>query len=131
MARGGRRTPRDPAPVSGPGALARRTDGGPSDRDQPIRVARGGPYGSRQALEGLQAAAPLAAGGGVAAPPSPAASPAASSPAIDLAAPTPGRTIAQPPRQRRIVQDDPDALLRALYRVYPHPDIGRLLSGGV
>ena len=27
---GGKRTPRNPAPVSGPGRLSRRTDGGPA-----------------------------------------------------------------------------------------------------
>lgn len=56
--RGGYRQPANPAPVSGPGALSARTDGGAG---QPIRVASGGDYGDRKASVELQQAAPLAA----------------------------------------------------------------------
>lgn len=64
---GGPRTPSSPAPVSGPGALSKRTDGGPS---QPIRVPTGGQYGDATQLRQQQQAAPLAASpGGDAAPP--------------------------------------------------------------
>jgi hypothetical protein len=67
MARGGYRQPGNPAPVSGPGALSKRTDGGPG---QPVRTPSGGAYGERQAMEQMQQAAPLAAspGGDVGAP---------------------------------------------------------------
>jgi hypothetical protein len=67
MARGGYQRPSNPAPVSGPGALSRRTDGGPS---QPVRVPSGGKYGERQELENLQQSAPLSEspGGDVGAP---------------------------------------------------------------
>lgn len=67
MARGGYRQPANPAPVSGPGALSKRTDGGPS---QPIRTPSGGAYGERKELDQLQQAAPLSAspGGDVGAP---------------------------------------------------------------
>jgi hypothetical protein len=67
MARGGYRQPGSPAPVSGPGALSKRTDGGPS---QPVRTPSGGAYGERQALEQMQQAAPLSAspGGDVGSP---------------------------------------------------------------
>lgn len=67
MASGGYRQPSSPAPVSGPGALSKRTDGGPG---QPVRAPSGGAYGERQNLEQLQQAAPLAEtpGGGVAPP---------------------------------------------------------------
>lgn len=58
---GGSRTPSSPAPVSGPGALSRRTDGGPS---QPIRVPTGGQYGDATQLRQDQQAAPLAASPG-------------------------------------------------------------------
>lgn len=63
MARGGYRKPRDPAQRSGPGALSQRTDGKPGERFVPS----GGPYGSRKALEEINAQAPAAAsasGGG-------------------------------------------------------------------
>lgn len=67
MARGGYRQPGNPAPVSGPGALSKRTDGGPS---QPVRTPSGGAYGERQELEQMQQGAPLSAspGGDVGAP---------------------------------------------------------------
>lgn len=59
---GGHRTPSNPAPVSGPGALSRRTDGGPTS--QPPMVANGGPYGSRQEMESIQSGATMQGGGG-------------------------------------------------------------------
>lgn len=63
MAKGGYRQPSDPAPVSGPGALSRRTDGGPGGK-QPIRVPTGGNYGEATQLQSLQQAAPLGASPG-------------------------------------------------------------------
>lgn len=62
MARGGYRQPANPAPVSGPGALSQRTDGGPAK--QPVRVPSGGAYGDRQNLQQLQQSAPVAASPG-------------------------------------------------------------------
>lgn len=69
MARGGYRQPSNPAPVSGPGQLSRRTDGGPGGK-QPVRVPTGGDYGDATQLMKLQQDAPLAAspGGETAAP---------------------------------------------------------------
>lgn len=57
---GGARQPSNPAPVSGPGQLSRRTDGGPADQKQPIRVPTGGSYGDATAMQNLQQQAPLA-----------------------------------------------------------------------
>lgn len=65
---GGYRKPSKPAPVSGPGALSRRTDGGPT---QPVRVAPGGEYGSRQEMEAIQGSADMQGGGGSTPPPPP------------------------------------------------------------
>lgn len=59
---GGQRTPANPAPVSGPGALSQRTDGGPAT--QPPMVADGGHYGDRKAMEDIQSGSPLQGGGG-------------------------------------------------------------------
>lgn len=59
---GGARTPRNPAPVSGPGAMSRRTDGGPS---QAARYVSGGDYGDGQELMSIQQAAPMSASGAV------------------------------------------------------------------
>lgn len=52
---GGARTPSAPAPVSGPGAMSRRTDGGPS---KPAYVS-GLPYGEGQEFQDVQTAAPM------------------------------------------------------------------------
>jgi hypothetical protein len=60
--RGGYQAPANPAPVSGPGALSKRTDGGPGK--QPIRTPTGGSYGSAKELTDLQQQAPLAASPG-------------------------------------------------------------------
>lgn len=64
---GGDRTPRNPAAVSGPGALSGRTDG------QAQRIASGGGYGDRKEMQEIQAGAQMQGGGGQppAAPPVP------------------------------------------------------------
>lgn len=66
---GGYRKPSHPAPVSGPGALSARTDGGATT--QPPMLASGGPYGSRQDMEQIQTGAAMQGGGGGAAAPAP------------------------------------------------------------
>ena len=55
---GGRRTPRNPAPVSGPGQLSRRTDGGPQQTTQDMT---GMAYGENADFNAIQSAAPLSA----------------------------------------------------------------------
>lgn len=55
---GGYRRPSKPAPVSGPGALSKRTDGGPS---QPVMEVGGFEYGGRADFEDIQGGAPMAA----------------------------------------------------------------------
>lgn len=50
---GGYRRPSSPAPVSGPGALSRRTDG------QGARYMAGGEYGEGQEMMDLQTSAPM------------------------------------------------------------------------
>ena len=55
---GGMRTPRNPAPVSAPGALSRRTDGGPQQVQTPMT---GMAYGENQDFEEMQSAAPMSA----------------------------------------------------------------------
>ena len=46
--------PANPAPVSGPGALSQRTDGGPS---QPVTDIPGLPYGEQAQMNAIQGAA--------------------------------------------------------------------------
>ena len=57
---GGKRTPGRPAPVSGPGQLSQRTDGGPQ---QVLSDVSGMAYGENQGMEDLQSAAPMSASG--------------------------------------------------------------------
>lgn len=54
---GGYRKPTNPAPVSGPGSLSKRTDGGPT---QPAKYISGLPYGQGQETYNNQVAAPMA-----------------------------------------------------------------------
>ena len=58
---GGKRTPRNPAPVSGPGKLSRRTDGGPAQVNTEMT---GMGYGENQDFNDMQSSAPMAASGG-------------------------------------------------------------------
>ena len=62
--------PSNPAPVSGPGALSQRTDGGPADK-QPIRDMPGGEYGEGKEMQQIQAGADMYAQPGPEAPPMP------------------------------------------------------------
>lgn len=58
---GGYRQPANPAPVSGPGALSQRTDGGAIDgMQQPMQQYTGFAYGENKALNDQQAGAPMA-----------------------------------------------------------------------
>lgn len=67
---GGYQAPAAPAPVSGPGALSQRTDGGPADTQSPM-VAPGGAYGERSDMLDLQASAPMEAASAPPPPPTP------------------------------------------------------------
>lgn len=57
---GGYQAPANPAPVSGPGALSQRTDGGPADK-QPIRRLPDAQYGENKAFVAQQQGAPVPA----------------------------------------------------------------------
>jgi hypothetical protein len=125
MARGGKRTPADPAPVSGPGALSQRTDGGPTQAPQSFPAQF---QGQRQGLAELQGAAPMEGGSG--APPvvgqgsplPPGISPEG------ILGPTnrPMEPVDAGSAPRRVIPNNPDALIDALYAAYPHPDIAAL-----
>lgn len=64
MPRGGYQTPSNPAPVSAPGRLSRRTDGGPA---QTTTKMTGLPYGENADYNDMQSSAPLRATPGAAA----------------------------------------------------------------
>jgi hypothetical protein len=64
MPRGGYRQPNNPAPVSGPGALSQRTDGGATEgMTQPQQQYTGFNYGEGGAIAAQQSSAPLAGTG--------------------------------------------------------------------
>lgn len=60
-ARGGYRKPSNPAPASAPGALSKRTDGGPSAPKQPIRALPDAAYGEQATFRADQQGAPMSA----------------------------------------------------------------------
>ena len=62
MPRGGYRKPANPAPVSGPGKLSRRTDGGPGSKQAMQAIPSNGQYGYRSETTAATAGAPLAGG---------------------------------------------------------------------
>jgi hypothetical protein len=59
---GGYRKPTSPAPVSGPGAKSRRTDGTPHGGPQPTRDLPDAKYGENKAFREAQGAAPMSTG---------------------------------------------------------------------
>lgn len=122
MPRGGRRTPNNPAAVSGPGRLSQRTDGGPG---QPTRSFPAEFHGQRQQLADQQGAAPMAT-----AP----AQPVLPGLAANLFSPTarPNEPFGSTPTRRQVPgsrhpSSDPDALMRIIYRINPDPAILRLM----
>ena len=68
LPRGGYQKPRNPAPVSNPGSMSRRTDGGPA---QVVQQMTGLPYGENADFNEMQSSAPLAATPGAASNPLP------------------------------------------------------------
>ena len=89
--KGGLQRPRNPAPVSGPGALSRRTDGGPA---QALRDLPNAKYGENSDFRDIEsgaamAASPVASGGAGAA--------SESAPALPMQPPTPLTVPSQRP----------------------------------
>jgi hypothetical protein len=59
--RGGYQQPTNPAPVSGPGALSQRTDGGATEgMTQPVQEYTGLPYGQNKSVNDAQGASSMA-----------------------------------------------------------------------
>lgn len=84
--KGGYQRPTSPAPVSGPGALSQRTDGGPGGT-QAARYISGLDYGQGQQMMDIQQSAPMAASGAAPAPSSAgAAMPQEAAPVVPLSA---------------------------------------------
>lgn len=140
MARGGYRKPANPAPVSGPGKLSRRTDGGPTQSMQ--QMSANGVYGERKALAEMQSSAPMQ-GNTTPNIPTPtvsaAAAPAAPQPMTGLFEPTqrPDEPItagmpfgdgSNYPTAMPVQFDDTAAQIRAAYALYPNESLRMLLN---
>ncbi len=131
MARGSSQ-PKNPAPVSGPGAQSQRTDGGAGSKSQPLRVATGQDYGDAKEIEAQQKAAPLATtsvpptgdGGGV-----PQLPPGPGLGGIFGPSENPGTPLnaglAQPGQQSPL---DGETLVRILFDKYPSEYLARLME---
>jgi hypothetical protein len=127
MARG---APKKPAAVSGPGAMSRRTDGGPGSKTQPVRVPSGGDYGERQAAETQQRSAPLAVAGGT--PGGGGGAPISLPSPNGVFGPTerPNVPLAQgiaPSGQIGEQGMDAQTLLELLFQKYPSPYLARMM----
>jgi hypothetical protein len=118
--RGGQRTPRNPAPVSGPGALSQRTDGGPS---RPPVIANEQGYGVRGQTEAAASSAPMYADQANSPAPAPPQTPIALGALPQAFGPSqrpgPPPVSSSPPRAQDV--------LRAVYEAYPSPWIASLL----
>jgi len=141
--RGGNREPANPAPVSGPGALSKRTDG-PIRQPKPATQtsASGQSYGARQAQDRLRTSSPITPSstgeGGQVSPGNPAQN--SQAPVVGgvrdaLFAPTarPGEPVTAGanggpgPNGPDLLPQDPDELLRAAYLAYPDPVLLRFM----
>jgi hypothetical protein len=140
MARGGYRKPANPAPVSGPGKLSRRTDGGPVQGMK--EMAANGVYGERKALADMQSLAPMQ-GNPVPNMPTPTVSAAQpvqqATPMSGLFDPTqrpeepitagmPFGAGSNYPTAMPVQIDDTAAQIRAAYALYPNESLRVLLN---
>lgn len=133
--RGGYQKPSSPAPVSGPGRLAKRTD------SQPVRSLSNADYGEQAEYRTLQQSAPLATtsgppaasaaamGGGGGAPALPGMADPTSRPDEVIttgadAGPGPGMASLGLPNQDQDVR----MRLAAIYQAFPSEDLRRLLQ---
>lgn len=126
MPAGGYQRPAAPAPVSGPGALSKRTDSGPA---QKIRELPDAQYGEAATFRELQQDAPLAQ------TPAPATggSPVGGGAGVSLAGlmdPTaaPGEPVTAGPLGATPPDDDVVGKLVALYQLYPSEDLRELIE---
>jgi len=90
---GGYRPPQNPAPVSGPGNLSRRTDGGPADKKQAVRRLPDAGYGEQAEYQGIQQGAPIAKVEPATAPSGAQAAAAALPPPLDAPSGRPGEPV--------------------------------------
>lgn len=127
MARGGYRKPNNPAPVSGPGALSRRTDGGPTQGAMEMPASQ---YGERKQLQELQTSAKMAGNTtpqrkvtGLFEPTQRPQEP------VTAGAPVgPGANYVSQPFDQMITSEDPNVVIRAAYMAFPNESLRRVVD---
>lgn len=134
---GGYQPPANPAPVSGPGALSKRTDGGPTQA--PMHIPSDS-YGAGKEMDAVQASAPLAAAAKSMAPPAPGPDPLADVVPLDAPSRRDGEPVthgipfgdgAGPEAltfQPGAEKDEVAAAVRAAYAANPSPYLNLLLT---
>ena len=126
MSRGGYRKPKNPAPVSGPGAMSQRTDGGPAD-PQPMRHVPTDDYGGATEMQDVQQAAPMQG----ATQPIPLDAPTLN-PEEPITAGAPFGPGPMPPSAPDHAPQQPDDLValavRTGYAAYPSPALATLID---
>ena len=132
MSRGGYRQPNNPAPASGPGALSRRTDGGPEEKVAARWIPQD-EYGAASDLMDVQGQAPMQ---GQSAPqpvdthtPLDAPTQRPSEPITAGApfGPGPGPApMAEPAAAQP--RDDVSLIVRAAFAAHPSPELGAMVN---
>lgn len=125
--RGGYQRPTSPAPVSGPGALSERTDGGAAQPIRELPAEATGGYGTRQEFTDQQAAAPIPQVDGGAAP-GPAVMPSGVPAGAFGPTENPGQPLTAGQAPTPILAPDPLALTRAIYAVAPNSALLRVIQ---
>ncbi len=129
MPSGGNHPPRNPAPASGPGALSRRTDGGPEEQ----AAARWIPqdeYGAATELMDIQQSAPMRQQEVRQATPLNAPTQAPDEPITAGAPFGPGvGPRPEPPEPAPMApRDDVSLIIIAAYAAHPSPELGALMN---
>lgn len=124
--KGGYQAPRNPAPVSGPGKLSKRTDGGPGSK-QAQRWVPTDDYGGATEMQQIQQGAPMR-GDVMPAEPIPFNAPT-QRPDEPITAGAPfGPGPGPDPRQVRPADDDVAAAIRVAYSLYPSPQLAQMVA---
>ena len=132
--KGGYQKPKNPAPVSGPGSMSKRTDGGPAD-PQPSRHIPTDDWGGSQEMDDIQSSAPMS--GGPARPLKrldapddrpdvPVTSGANAGPGMSLTELMSG--ITPDPSYSQAPVDEAAAIVRAVYAVQPSRSLQALMN---
>jgi len=127
---GGYRRPAQPAPVSGPGKLSKRTDGfGKPNPEQAVKPATGLPYGENKQVTEIAQSAPLAA---AANPLSAQVTPLSAPSSKPYEPVTAGQPSGPGPSRTDMPSQHPDDVvagaIREAYRAAPSPQLRMLMN---